>query len=122
MHTPGVKRLGDMWCKTSWAQQFSRKFTTITISPGAKNTETRNTGWCGRARLPHFPGKKGLWAAAWETTESSLKALIQSGRARRCFRPFMALGESCRVPRQKENLCVLVTNGFGRTVSLGTMR
>ena len=50
------------------AREFSKKSTTITTSPGAKNMTAESFGSCAKAQRRRFPVKKVLSAAAWATT------------------------------------------------------
>ena len=65
----------------------SRRFTTIIISPGRKNTSVSLTGLFERVRRPPFPVKRGLSGVRWATFLSSSKG----STVRRVRRPSIPL-------------------------------
>src|SRR5205085_419435 len=112
---PDAKLLRAMWRKIFWARGLSKKCTTITTSPGARNMRAKSSGSCAKVRRPRFPDKKVLSAEAWAMMRLLLKASIRQLRGKRSFQRFMAPDESCRGRRRKENSRRSETNDFVRT-------
>src|SRR5215468_3448793 len=91
------------WRKFS-GQKSSKKFTTITISPGAKRTAAKTTGSSAKALRPRSLARRVLSAERWAKRASSSKASKTKPRSTRSTARFMEQAASWVAWKRKDKV------------------
>src|SRR5260221_3554568 len=101
MLTPDATGSASAWQKFS-ARKFRKKFTTITISPGANPTAAKTTGSSAKAPRQPSPAKKVSSAEPWVKRPSSSKVSKTNPQNILSTAPFTAQAASWAAWRPKE--------------------